>query len=178
MIRTESEYRRTLARLEQNKKQLEAQHQFFLQDGLTPAEANRALMPLLSFQAQLEEELELYNRLRRGELPKLHSLSDIGQWLIGVRIAQGLSQKELALKLGVSEQQVSRDERNEYHSITTDRAQAILDVMRVEYVLEETTFKNTPDQIEALLKADKSLNLENASRLSRLFRAAYLEAQN
>ncbi len=46
-----------------------------------------------------------------------------------MRIANGLSQKELAERLGVSEAQVSRDERNEYHGITVDRAQRVLDAM-------------------------------------------------
>ena len=35
----------------------------------------------------------------------------------------------MAEKLGVSEAQVSRDERNEYHGITVDRAQRVLDAM-------------------------------------------------
>ena len=39
------------------------------------------------------------------------------------------SQRESAKKLGVSEAQVSRDERNEYHGITVDRAQRVLDAM-------------------------------------------------
>lgn len=35
----------------------------------------------------------------------------------------------MAEKLGVSEAQVSRDERNEYHGITVYRAQKVLDAM-------------------------------------------------
>jgi len=38
----------------------------------------------------------------------------------------------LAQRLGVHESQVSRDERNEYHNITLDRAGRILDVLGVE----------------------------------------------
>ncbi len=49
--------------------------------------------------------------------------------LIAARIANGLSQRELAERLGVSEAQVSRDERNEYHGITVERAQRILDTL-------------------------------------------------
>ncbi len=49
--------------------------------------------------------------------------------LIAARIANGVTQRELAERLGVSEAQVSRDERNEYHGITVDRAQRILDVL-------------------------------------------------
>jgi transcriptional regulator with XRE-family HTH domain len=53
----------------------------------------------------------------------------IGRLLIATRIAQGLTQRELAERLGVSESLVSRDERNEYHGITVERAQRILDAL-------------------------------------------------
>ena len=153
---------------------------------------------MLSFQAQLEEEIEIYDRLRRGELPTLYSLSDIGQWLIGVRISQGLSQKELAGRLNVSEQQISRDERNEYHGITVDRAEQILQTMGVQYRLEDDTsgqpaFAETkaviarasppetpempplslPDQVAVYLRADRKLKPENAVQLAEIFRLAY-----
>jgi transcriptional regulator with XRE-family HTH domain len=182
MIRTESEYRRSLEQIEQNKKQLQTLEQHFLTEGLTPEEVTRALNPQLSFQAQLEEEIEMYNRLRRGELPTLHSLGNIGHWLIGVRITQGLSQKELATQLGVSEQQVSRDERNEYHGITVDRAQSILESMNVQYALEEAKLEetiannSTPSQLAALLKADKNLKPESAAQLTEMFKLAYQAA--
>ena len=42
-----------------------------------------------------------------------------------------MSQRELAAKLEVHESQVSRDERNEYHGITVDRAIKILDTLGV-----------------------------------------------
>ena len=153
---------------------------------------------MLSFQAQLEEEIEIYDRLRRGELPTLYSLSDIGQWLIGVRISQGLSQKELAGRLNVSEQQISRDERNDYHGITVDRAEQILQTMGVQYRLEDDTsgqpaFSDTkaviarvsppetpempalslPDQVAVYLRADRKLKPENAVQLAEIFRLAY-----
>ena len=48
-----------------------------------------------------------------------------------LRIAKGISQRELASRLGVHESQVSRDERNEYHGITLDRANRILEALRV-----------------------------------------------
>ena len=51
--------------------------------------------------------------------------------LIGLRIALGFSQCEVASRLEVNESQISRDDRNEYHGITLDRAQKILDVMEV-----------------------------------------------
>jgi transcriptional regulator with XRE-family HTH domain len=49
--------------------------------------------------------------------------------LIAVRIAQGVSQRELATRLDVHESQVSRDERNEYFGITLERAARVLDAL-------------------------------------------------
>jgi len=49
--------------------------------------------------------------------------------LVALRIANGLSQKDIAQKRDTSEAQVSRDERNEYHGITVERAQRVLDAM-------------------------------------------------
>ena len=43
---------------------------------------------------------------------------DSGHLLISLRIAKGISQRELAKRLNVHESQVSRDERNEYFGIT------------------------------------------------------------
>jgi ribosome-binding protein aMBF1 (putative translation factor) len=69
--------------------------------------------------------------LRRGEFDELHNLVGIGPMLIGARIASGLSQRELADRLGVHESQVSRDERNEYNGVTIDRAHRILETLGV-----------------------------------------------
>jgi hypothetical protein len=96
---------------------------------LSEEEVRRALEPTLSFRAQLEEEVEWFERVRRRDFGIIRDLSEVGTLLIALRIANGLSQRELAEKLGVSEAQVSRDERNEYHAITVDRAQRVLDAM-------------------------------------------------
>ena len=55
-----------------------------------------------------------------------------GQLLVALRVAQGISQRELAERLGVHESQVSRDERNEYHGVTLERAQRVLDALGAE----------------------------------------------
>jgi len=68
-------------------------------------------------------------RVRRREFPVITRLTQIGRLLIALRIAQGLTQRELAERLGISESLVSRDERNEYHGITVERAQRVLDAL-------------------------------------------------
>ena len=139
MIRTESEYRKALERLEQDREHIRAQRVYLKGLNLDADGVERAMQPVLSFHKQLEEEIETFDQMRRGELPTLHNLSDIGRWLIGVRIARGLSQRELAALLGVAEAQISRDERNEYHGITLERAQTVLEKMGVQYRIEGNT---------------------------------------
>lgn len=131
MIRNEGEYQEAVCRLTEERKLLE-EHQVRLQGlGLDSAELKRAMDPLRSFHLQLEEEVHSYERLKRGDVGELLNLHGLGQTLVALRIARGLTQRELAARLGVHESQVSRDERNEYHGITVDRASRILDAMGV-----------------------------------------------
>lgn len=85
----------------------------------------------MSFHEQLKEEVEYYERVKRGEFEAIQNLVDVGRILIGARIALGMTQRELAERLDVSEAQVSKDERNEYHGITLEKAQRILDALGV-----------------------------------------------
>jgi hypothetical protein len=129
VIRSEKEYREALERLRQDEEILALQKEKLEGLGLSEEEVRRALEPMLSFRAQLEEEVEWYERVLRRDFGVIRDLSAVGTLLIALRIANGLSQRELAEKIGVSEAQVSRDERNEYHGITVDRAQRLLDAM-------------------------------------------------
>lgn len=131
MIRNETEYQEAFARLTQERQRL-AQHRTRLREaGLSEEEIKRVIDPMESFHLQLHEEVESYERLKRGEFPELDNLRGLGHLLIAVRIAQGVSQRELARRLGVHESQVSRDERNEYFGITLERAIKILDALKV-----------------------------------------------
>lgn len=131
MIRNEAEYQEAVARLEQERLRLEGHWQHLVGLGLHDAEVERALDPLRSFHLQLDEEVQTYERLKRGDLGGMVNLHGLGHTLVALRIAKGLSQRELAVRLGVHESQVSRDERNDYHGITVDRASRILDAIHV-----------------------------------------------
>ena len=129
MIRSEREYREALDRLKQDEEVIDLQRQKLSEHSLTEEEVSRALGPVLSFRDQLREEVEWYERARRRDFEVSVDVRDIGRTLIALRIANGLSQKELADKLGVSEAQVSRDERNEYHGIKLERVHRVLEAM-------------------------------------------------
>ena len=131
MIRTESEYQEVLRRIEQDRQVEQQQQQTLVGLGLREEEIARAMEPIRTFNAQLVEEVEWYERIRRGDLPALLNFTNLGRFLITLRIAQGLTQRQLAERLGVPESQVSRDERYEYHGIGVDRVQRILDALGV-----------------------------------------------
>ncbi len=130
MIRNEQEYQEALRRFKLDVEVLEKQRAGLAAEGLTQEEIQAVMEPLFSFREQLLEEIEWYENARRGNFAPIDRLTALGRLLIGARIASGLSQRTLAQKLGVSEQAVSRDERNEYHGITLERAQRILDVLK------------------------------------------------
>jgi DNA-binding Xre family transcriptional regulator len=131
MIRNETEYQEASTRLMEERSRL-AEHRDRLREaGLSDVEIKRVIDPMESFHLQLQEEVESYERLKRGEFDDLDNLRGLGHLLISTRIAQGISQRELARRLEVHESQVSRDERNEYYGITLERAVKILDALNV-----------------------------------------------
>lgn len=147
MIRNDTEYQLALKRLDedrdfgiQQKADLEAK-------GYTKEQVERGTEPSLSYHAQLAEEVDWYEKVRRREIAPLANLTQLGRLLIGLRLANGLTQRDLAERLGVSEAAVSRDERNEYHGVTIEKAQRVLEAMG-ETVTAHVTGSMPPREIE------------------------------
>jgi DNA-binding transcriptional regulator YiaG len=134
MIRSEAEYREAVARLEEDRRIIQLQREALEAKGYTPDEVAAGLEPALAFHEQLADEVAWYERVKRHDFEAVKDLTSIGRLLIALRIAQGLSQRDLATLLGVSEAVVSRDERNEYHGIGVERAQRILDALGAQVV--------------------------------------------
>jgi predicted XRE-type DNA-binding protein len=132
MIRNETEYKEATQRIREEKSRLDQQEEKLKEMGMSDDEMKRAMDPMRSFHAQLEEEVASYERLKRCEFDEIQNLQGLGNLLVGLRIARGVSQRELANRLGIHESQVSRDERNEYHNVTIDRAARILAALGVE----------------------------------------------
>jgi Helix-turn-helix len=91
-------------------------------------------LQLSAVQGQLDSlQLELadYEDLREGKAapPDLSVYEDLPAALIRARIAAGLSQRELANRLGVPEQQVQRYEANEYASTSWGRLRDVMSVL-------------------------------------------------
>ena len=131
MIRNETEYQEASSRLSDERERYAAHEDKLRETGLNDAEIKRVVDPLRSFHLQLAEEVQSYERLKRREFAEIENLRGIGHLLISLRIALGLSQRDLANRLKVHESQVSRDEKNEYFGITLERAARILDAFNV-----------------------------------------------
>jgi len=96
----------------------------------------RALMRA-AMESQLEDlrqQLAEYEALRRGRIQvlELDSLVQLPEALIRARIAAGLTQKELAKRLGMREQQVQRYEATRYAGVGLARLQAVADALGVQ----------------------------------------------
>jgi hypothetical protein len=134
MIRNETEYQQAVARVDAERDRLNQHVAAWKGRGFTDEQIAALREPLESFHLQLVEEVQSYERLKRGQFGEFENLHGLGQILIGLRIARGMTQRELARQLNVDETSVSRDERNEYHGITVDRAKRVLDAMGVRLV--------------------------------------------
>lgn len=134
MIRNESEYQKAVKRAEAEQQRFAEHEVAWREQGYTDEQVAKLREPLESFRLQLVEEIESYERLKQGQIGEFENLDGLGQVLIGLRIARGMSQRDLAKKLDVSETQVSRDERNEYHGVTVERAHRVLEALGVKLV--------------------------------------------
>ena len=131
MIKTEKEYLEAKKRLEQEYKTMDEHEIKMKSAGLNSEQIKLAIDPLKSFSIQPREEVEEYERLKRGQFDVVVNLNGLGRTLIALRIYKGMSQKDLAEKLGVLEPQISRDERNEYHGASIEKIQKVLNALDV-----------------------------------------------
>jgi DNA-binding XRE family transcriptional regulator len=132
MIRNEIEYQASIRRIAETEAQLVAEEERLEKAGRTAVEIKRLLEDVRTLVAGLYDDREMYERLRRSDYSDLAHLDGIGPRLVALRIAHGMTEHELAEKLGVDEAAIARDERNEYQGITVERATRILGAMGLE----------------------------------------------
>ncbi len=132
MIKNDRQYRITKAQAEKFERAIKE----------TIASPKRSLHPVLrkaevdgvkSQLADLREEIDAYEALRSGKRKTvaIGSLDDLPKTLIQARIASGLTQEELASKLGLKPQQIQRYEATDYHSASMERMNEVLRALGV-----------------------------------------------
>jgi transcriptional regulator with XRE-family HTH domain len=84
--------------------------------------------------AELDAQVSEYEQLRAGQLAaaRVSSLDDLPDALVRARIAAGLSQRELAGRLGMKEQQIQRYEADGYAGASLNRLREVMDALGVE----------------------------------------------
>jgi len=90
--------------------------------------------------AELKLQIDEYERLRSGKIKRLKksSFQNLPVELIRARIARGLTQKDLAGKLGMKEQQIQRYEETDYASASLSRVNEVIKALDLK-IKEEIT---------------------------------------
>ncbi len=89
---------------------------------------HQALIESIESEIQvLHKQLSQYERIRAGNLAELRvQFEDLGEALTLARVVAGLTQKELAKRVGIKEQQIQRYEATDYESASFARLKEIV----------------------------------------------------
>jgi DNA-binding XRE family transcriptional regulator len=81
----------------------------------------------------LQQELHEYETLRGGEksILTVDSFAEFPAALIKARVASGLTQKDLADRLGLKEQQIQRYEATDYRTASMRRLKQVIEVLGI-----------------------------------------------
>jgi DNA-binding transcriptional regulator YiaG len=141
VITNERQYRITNAELKRFEEALVAQAAVGPSPDVHPRIHQGMLDAMASERDELRAQLARYDDLRSGRVAErtLNSWRDLPIALIEARIATRLTQRELAERLGVPEQQVQRWEANSYAGVAIERLQEIADALQLQ-VLETVTY--------------------------------------
>ena len=133
MIKNEREYRITKTQTEKFRRALS---DFADEDhsSIDPRLRKAQEDALRSQLEDLETELKQYESLRSGKrrIIEADSFEDFPTALIQARLALGLSQRELAQRLGLKEQQIQRYEATNYASASFSRIAEVVAAMGLE----------------------------------------------
>ena len=104
-------------------------------------------------------EIREYEKLRSGQVSsiELDSLADLPDGLIRARIAAGLTQKDLAGRLGMREQQIQRYEASRYEGVSFDRVVDVADAIGLKIRKRLEVLKTASP--EAVMKRLRSIGL-------------------
>ncbi len=132
MIKNERQYKATKAAAARFERALEELRNRDLgAEGIHPRIARARIEGAESQLEDLRRELCEYESLKKGTFPldELERVKDIPNLLIKARIAQQLTQKQLATRTGLYEQQIQKYEATNYDSASFARIQLVADAL-------------------------------------------------
>lgn len=131
MITNERQYRIAKAELRRFEESIEAYREDAPSEGIDPR-IHKAMGASLQSEAEdLRAQIQRYEDLRDGRVDhrEIEGLRDLPTALIEARIAARLTQKALAERLGLQEQQVQRWEASLYSGVGVERLQEVIDAL-------------------------------------------------
>ena len=138
MIKNERQYRITKNQADRFSQTLDSLRRRSMEtrEEVHPLIAKAQEDALRSQLSDLEEQLREYESLKAGnfEIEDLNVVAELPTALIKARIAQGLSQKDLAERLRLKEQQIQRYEATDYASASLARIKEVVSALGVEAI--------------------------------------------
>jgi transcriptional regulator with XRE-family HTH domain/Zn-dependent peptidase ImmA (M78 family) len=175
MIKNERQYRITKAQVDRFSdaiKHVEASSD----SGIDPILKRAEVAALESQHKDLLDEVLAYEALQAGsaQVVEVESFDEIPSALIRARIASGLSQKDLAARLGLKEQQVQRYEATDYSGASFSRLSEVVKALGVS-VREDIFVPSEQLSIKGFLARLESLGLNKQFVKQRLLTDANIE---
>jgi transcriptional regulator with XRE-family HTH domain len=142
-------------------------------EGVHPRLVQAEREALESQLGDLEREIAEYEQLKTAAAPmiSLDSFDDLAEGLIKARIAAGISQKELADRLGLKEQQVQRYEAERYASASYQRLRDIAAAIGVR-IKNEILLPVAPNSFGDLVRKLQQVGIDTNFLYSKLLPSA------
>ena len=141
--------------------------------GVDPRLAQAEREAMESQLVDLQDEMEEYDRMKAANLAmiSINSFDELADGLIKARIARGLSQKALAERLGLKEQQIQRYEAERYASASYRRLGEVVGALDVR-IRNEILLPMAPGNLEGLVNKLRQVGLDREFLFNRLLPSA------
>jgi DNA-binding XRE family transcriptional regulator len=131
MIKNERQYRITRAKADEVRVAISELEQAAVPDQLSPEMREMQVEALRGTLGDFEAELADYDALHDATLIEATGMGEFPTALIRARIARGLTQRELADRLGIAEQSIQRYEAGDYAGVSFARMVEIAEALEV-----------------------------------------------
>jgi Zn-dependent peptidase ImmA (M78 family)/ribosome-binding protein aMBF1 (putative translation factor) len=171
MIKNEWQYRTTKTQVERFQEALQKLNNSEIAKQIHPSLLKAEKDAIESQVSNLQKELEEYENLRQSKRPpliELRSVDELPRALIKARISLGLSQRDLAERIGVKEQQVQRWEATEYSTASLARVKELVEVLHDIIVTDKIQLPNENVPLSVFFKRLANAGLEKDFVLRRL----------
>jgi len=152
MITNERQYRITRAQIQKFRSAAASRDELELvRSGVDPLIAAAHKEGLKQQLAELEAAAARYEALSTGAVENLVAASfrEVGERLIEARIGRGYSQKELADRLGLKEQQIQRYEQERYAGASANRLAEVSEALEISLTVRIDLAPRAPASVEA-----------------------------